>query len=259
MSAESPDWPRVKACPRLGDDEIHVWKVGIDGTDSVRWALALLSEDERGRAAGFARERDRRRFALTRAALRVLLAGYLGRSPRELVLACGRGGKPRLAEARLRFNVSHSGTLALLAFAFDREIGVDLEEERELPDALCIARRFFAPAERRALASLAEAEVIPAFFRCWTRKEAFIKATGGGLSHPLDSFEVSFARADEPAPLLRVRGTPRETAPFRLAPLSPGPRFAGALAAEGDLGPISRYCLETVECLESSGCDGGPC
>jgi 4'-phosphopantetheinyl transferase len=217
---------------RLGPDEVHVWSADLD-----RLPGALLREplstDERERGRRFHFERDRRRFVTARGLLRRLLGHYLGLDPSRLRFGYGPRGKPFLAgEDELRFNVSHSGGLALLAFARGREVGVDVERERPVPEAEDIARRYFSAWEERELRLLTEGERRAAFFRCWTRKEAFIKATGDGLSRPLDAFDVTLAPG-EPARLVRVEGEPEAAFRFWLEDVSPAPGFAGALAVEG--------------------------
>jgi 4'-phosphopantetheinyl transferase len=222
----------ARGVERLGPDEVHVWSVDLD-----RLPEAVLGEplsaDERERGRRFRFERDRRRFVTARGLLRRLLGRYLGLEPSRLRFGYGPRGKPFLAgEDELRFNVSHSGGLALLAFAWDRELGVDVEEERPVEEAEAIARRYFSSWEERELRLLTEVERQAAFFRCWTRKEAFIKATGDGLSRSLDAFDVTLAPG-EPARLLRVEGEPEAAFRFWLEDVSPAPGFAGALAVEG--------------------------
>ena len=224
---------------RLGPDEVHVWSVDLDRLpEAVLGQPLSANERERGRRFRF--ERDRRRFVTARGLLRRLLGRYLGLEPSRLRFGYGPRGKPFLAgEDELRFNVSHSGGLALLAFAWDRELGVDVEEEREVEEAEAIARRYFSSWEERELRLLTEVERQAAFFRCWTRKEAFIKATGDGLSRPLDAFDVTLAPG-EPARLLRVEGEPEAAGRFWLEDVSPAPGFAGALAVEGRAARVVR-------------------
>src|SRR5687768_4340971 len=159
----------------------------------------LLSDDERRRAERFVFERDRRRYTVARARLRQLLGERLGAAPESLRLAYGRHGKPALArrpaQRDLRFNVSHCGEVAAYAFTEGREVGVDVEEVRLLPDADEVAMRFFSQRERAAYLRLPASERPQGFFNCWTRKEAFVKAVGDGLSHPLETLDVSLAPA----------------------------------------------------------------
>jgi 4'-phosphopantetheinyl transferase len=220
----------------LAPDEVHVWRASLDLPASRVCALGdVLVADERARAARFHFERDRTHWTVARARLRLLLARYLGGPPDRFRFALGAHGKPALARPEggdLRFNVSHSQDLALYAVTRGREVGVDLEGLR--PDFATdeIAERFFSPAERRALRAVAPELRCDAFFACWTRKEAYIKARGLGLAIPLDAFDVSLA-PDEPAALLATRDEPGDSVRWSLAALSPGPGFAGALVAEG--------------------------
>jgi 4'-phosphopantetheinyl transferase len=209
-----------------------VWWARLDRLPPVLLA-GPLSADERERAGRFRFDRDRRRFVAARGLLRLVLGRTLGLDPAGLRFAYGPRGKPSLADGPgLGFNVSHSGGLALLAFAWDRELGVDVEEEREVKEAADIARRYFSHRESEELLRLPEGERKAAFFRCWTRKEAFIKATGDGLSRALDAFDVTL-RPGEPARLLRVEGEPGAKSRFWIEDLRPAPGFAGALAVDG--------------------------
>jgi 4'-phosphopantetheinyl transferase len=205
------------------------------GPLAVEKALWLLGEEERARAARFVVERERARFIVARATLRRLLGERLGVSPRAVRLARAPHGKPALAgpsgASGLRFNVSHSEDVALFAFARGREIGVDVEAVRSIEDADSIAGRFFSPSEREAFFSLAAAERQLAFFRCWTRKEAFVKAIGDGLAHPLHAFDVSLAPR-EPARLLRVGNRRGDEAGWTLHAFDPAPGFVGACVVQ---------------------------
>jgi 4'-phosphopantetheinyl transferase len=195
---------------------------------------ASLSPDERRRAARFVFERDRRRFIAARARLRQLLGERLGVSPEKVQLAYSSAGKPSLApgyERDLRFNLSHCEDVAVFAFADGREVGIDVEAVRELEDAGEIAARFFSPAEDEAYRGLPERERPQGFFNCWTRKEAFIKALGSGLSHPLDSFAVSLAPG-EPARILRAGGVPGERCGWTLQGFVPGPGLVAAVVVQ---------------------------
>jgi 4'-phosphopantetheinyl transferase len=236
--------------------DVHVWTACLD--DLSEAALrAPLPADERARAGRFHFERDQRRFVAGRGLLRVLLGRYLEADPASLRFGYGPQGKPFLEEyGDLRFNVSHSGGLALLAFTHGREVGVDVERERPLPEWKDIAGRYFSAWEATELGRLPADERGAAFFRCWTRKEAFIKATGEGLSRPLDAFCVSLAPG-EPARLRRVVGEPEAVRRFRLEDLRPAPGFAGALAVEGESRRIVRRTWsQSGETSHGSGRDG---
>jgi 4'-phosphopantetheinyl transferase len=238
--------------PVLSAGDVHVW--GASVAEAPAEALAdRLSADEHVRASRFHFERDQRAFVSTRGILRGLLGRYLVEDPSRIVFAYRSRGKPYLpSEAGgggLRFNVSHSGGLALFAFARDRELGVDVERERFIAEGDSIAARYFSPGEVAALGRLPVSERSRAFFRCWTRKEAFIKATGDGLSRPLDTFDVSLA-PEEPARLLRLEGEPEEVGRWWIEGLEPGEAFAGALAVAGR--PLRLECWKWDLSLERS-------
>jgi 4'-phosphopantetheinyl transferase len=204
-------------------------------SDALRESTALLSATEREQARRLAFARDRRRFIVARARLRQLLAARLGVRPTAIELTSGPYGKPMLAPrfraSELRFNVSHSADLAVYAFARGREIGVDVEAIRPIPDADKISARFFSAGEAAAYAAL-DADSRPiAFVNCWTRKEAFLKALGGGLNYPLDRIEVSLA-PDAPATIVRVAGTPGDACGWRLGSFTPARGFVGAVVVE---------------------------
>ena len=186
-----------------GSVAVDIWHWSLDDAfaDEAH-ARALLSADEVVRVARFVRDVDRRRSICARAGLRLVLAGYLNIAPEALRFAYNNWGKPELVDERLSFNLSHSGGEALLAVSRDAELGVDIENIRPLTDAL--ARHFFSAAECRELANLPEHERLPAFYRCWTRKEAFVKGHGAGLSLPLDGFDVSSQETDGHGLLLRL-------------------------------------------------------
>jgi 4'-phosphopantetheinyl transferase len=205
------------------------------GPDAVRSSEAVLSDAERQRARRFAYDRHRRRFVLARAGLRQLLGSRLGEMPEAVDLVYGPHGKPalapRFADSDLRFNLSHSDDLAVYAFSTGREIGVDVEAIRVIRDADHIAARFFSRREYEAYRALDAQDRPQAFFNCWTRKEAFIKALGDGVHHRLDGFDVSLAPR-EPARILRVENTPGEECGWRLESFSPAAGFVAAVVTE---------------------------
>jgi 4'-phosphopantetheinyl transferase len=205
------------------------------GPDAARAAAALLSDAERRRASGFAFGRDARRFIVVRAQLRLLLAERLGARPESVELVCGAHGKPAIAppsvDSDLRFNVSRRDEFAVYALSWGREVGIDVEAIRLIRDADAIAARLFSPRENEAYRALDPRDKPLGFFNCWTRKEAFVKALGEGLSHPLDRFDVSLAPR-EPARILRVGSTPGDRCAWRLVSFSPAPGFAAAVVAE---------------------------
>jgi 4'-phosphopantetheinyl transferase len=216
---------------------VDVWRIPLDRPDEILSLLErTLSADERQRAERFRLPQVKTRFIAGRGALRAILGRYRQESPDRLVFRYEEFGKPGLdgpdGPVPLRFNLTHSHGLALLAIAHDQVVGIDLERVREMAAADRIVFRYFTEAERAAYFRQPEAEKPTAFFRGWTRKEAYMKATGKGLTMPLDSFSVTLAPDEEPR-LLHVRDQPREVERWAFREIDPGPGFLGALAVEG--------------------------
>lgn len=211
---------------------VWVHTVALDVPPSeVRLLGALLSADERHRAASYRFAVDRDRFVVGRARLRQLLADYGVGAAERLELCLERYGKPRLAAStRLRFSVSHSGGTGLVAIAFGREVGVDLEINRPLRDALGVARHWFTRAEAVAIAACAGTERLAAFYRCWVRKEACIKACGLGLHQELDAFEVGVQPSSD-SRLVRLPATDG-AGYWRVIDLDAEPPMIAAMAVE---------------------------
>jgi 4'-phosphopantetheinyl transferase len=228
----------------LGEDEVQLWRADLDAirADESRW-LNLLSTDEARRASRFHFSADRQRFVAARALLRMILAGYLATEPNQLLFSYSKKEKPSLgpehAGSGVTFNISHSGGIALLAFTRRREIGVDVELVRRDFDIAAIAGRFFSVLEQQQLAAFADQKdekkdekKFDAFFRCWTRKEAYIKATGEGLSLPLRQFDVSIVEDDHLA-LRSTRPDPAEAALWSLRDIPAGSGYVAALCVRG--------------------------
>ncbi len=208
--------------------EIHVWRVDLDDETIILPHLQeTLSTDEKTRAGRFHFDRDRNHFAATRGILRELLGRYLNRAPADIEFDYGPRGKPTLSGApSLQFNVSHSRGMALLAFAFGCQLGVDVEKIRPFAGEK-IAERFFSPQEVMELRRLPEILRDEGFFLCWTRKEAYIKARGEGLHVPLKSFHVSLT----PGESERLETT--DELDWTLRSLRPAADYVGAVVAEG--------------------------
>jgi 4'-phosphopantetheinyl transferase len=225
-----PPWP--------ARGEVHVWSVALNRSEKEIGALGgMLTADELLRAGGFKSLDSRRRFLVSRAALRALLGGYLGAEPAELAFAASATGKPRLDRASpLRFNLSHSGRIALIAVAAGAEVGVDVERVRARESLAGIARRVFSEAEREAVYAAGAGERDLAFFRHWVAKEAFVKATGRGIGS-LRSFEVVL-EAPGGARLVHVGGDAEEAARWTLEPLDMPSGYAAAVVAEGSAASI---------------------
>lgn len=235
MNITNPSFrmPRIE----LAEDEVQLWRVDLEairGHESD-WQ-EVLSPDERSRAARFHFAADRQRFVASRAWLRTILAALLVTEPSELNFSYSTNQKPSLGVAHagsgITFNVSHSGGIALYAFARRREIGVDVEQIRRDFDVESIAQRFFSACEQKHLAALPESEKVEAFFRCWTRKEAYIKATGEGLSLPLSQFDVSLEALETNA-LLATRPDSAEAERWSIREVSGGAGYSAALCVRG--------------------------
>ena len=230
-------WQPLPEDLALGFGDVHVWRASVDlAAEHVDYFQPLLAPDEQARAARFRFPKDRDRFIVAHGILRAMLARYLAVEPGALRFCYSRNGKPSLAEetggGTLCFNLSHAHGLALYAVTHGREVGIDVEYIRTDLANEQIAERFFSPREVSTLRSLPTADRLEAFFNCWTRKEAYIKARGDGLSLPLNRFDVSLAPG-EPAALVSTPGDPPEAYRWSLKALSPGPGYVGALAVRG--------------------------
>jgi len=219
----------------LAAAEVAVWTASLDLPRDRQARLAtLLSDDECARAGRFRFERDRARYVAGRGTLRLLLSAYTGVAAAQLRFRYGEFGKPALSDGGPSFNLSHSGGLAIYAFRREGEIGVDVELECADYARERIPERFFSPREVADLRSLAPELQPRAFLNCWTRKEAFIKARGDGLSLALDSFDVTLAPG-QPAALLRTAWSAREPVRWQLHDLSDStPSAVAALALRSE-------------------------
>lgn len=175
----------------LGEDELHLWYADLDAASEFAERLAcILSEDERLRAARYVYVSDRNKFVAGRAILRTLLGRYLNNDPKSIDFSYSDFGKPSVSGSMLKFNLSHSGSKAVYAFSLNLEVGTDIEKVRSNFNEMELAGQFFSSEEIKALRSLPPSLRKRAFFHCWARKEAFIKAQGQGLYMRLDSFSV---------------------------------------------------------------------
>jgi len=218
-------------------NEVHVWFASLDPIGTQVAGLArLLSDDEQLRASRYLFGRDRRRFTVGRALLRVILGAYLQARPALLTFHYGPNGKPALSgrwHGAFEFNLSHSGEHALLAVTRGRRVGVDLEFIRALPDADDMALRCFSARENALIQAAPPTQRLRAFFECWTRKEAIIKGLGAGLSVPLDEFDASLPPGEDERSLTLHR-PPSGESRWWLRALAPDPAYAAALALEGE-------------------------
>lgn len=231
--------------PTLSPRELHLWWADTSRpSEPIDVLKQCLAPDERQRAERFVRETDRHRFVVSHAAVRMILGQYLGIPPDRVELTIRPGGKPQLAPSgevpSLYYSLSHSGDRALIGVTRDKEVGVDVEHIRPLIDADNIVRRYFSAGEQTIWRSLSADEQLAAFFRCWTRKEAYLKAQGIGLSAGLDQFEVSLAPG-EPACLLRINDSTRSITRWRMYEISADMDYMAACVVDGEINRISIY------------------
>jgi 4'-phosphopantetheinyl transferase len=241
--ASEATWRPPPPSLTLSYDRVDVWRVPLEMPERQRGLLeASLSVEERARASRFRHHVDRARFVAAHGALRAILGRCLGVDPACLRFSYGRFGKPELCEppwaSSVEFNLSHSGDLALVTACFGRRLGIDLESIDASKSGQEIAERFFSTREIAALRALPRDRQTDAFFACWTRKEAYLKARGDGLSFPLDRFSVSVS-PEEPASLLDCGDD--ETQHWVLQDIRPGADWAGALAVEGKGWTLRRW------------------
>jgi 4'-phosphopantetheinyl transferase len=229
---EAVSWSRPAQALALQEDELHIWLAWLDVEPQERTRLcSYLNKDEVSRAQRFIFPRDRDHFIVARGRLRELLGKYLHCPPNAVQFKTGRYGKLSLLDDRdqLRFNLSHSHGLALYGFCMARELGIDTEKIRPQFAGEGIAERYFSETEQRELAELPKELRDTAFFLCWTRKEAYIKAHGDGLQIALDSFDVSL-KPGEPETLRSV-----DSGRWSMRSFTPAPEFVAAIIAEGKI------------------------
>lgn len=238
-SSEAVDWcaPPDRVCQPRG--QVHVWRLPLDASDGkVEDLRAFLSDDECARADRFKRPEHGRRFTAAHGTLRLILSEYLQCGPQEILFGKNDFGKPFLAdEGPIEFNLSHSGDAALVAVTVGRAVGVDIERYRERLETEKISKRFFSSAEVAELLALPEGEREAAFYTCWTRKEAYIKARGEGLSIGLSRFEVAFAPGESPA-LLRSDKGREEVERWQMVALPVQSGYAASCVVEGEMGEL---------------------
>ena len=222
----------------LSTRDVHIWRAVIDlPSKSVEEIEGSLSIDEKMKAQHFRFKRDKSRFIATRGILRLILGCYLGAEPSAIRFCYEKSGKPRLqnafAKTGIQFNLSHSKGLALYIFSHGHEVGVDIEHMREISEMEQIAEQFFSVRDRVFFGALPRSEKREAFFNLWTRKEAFVKATGDGLSYHLGSFNASVAPGKS-LELSRMLGVAEEASTWSIGDVRPAEEFAGAFVVEGE-------------------------
>lgn len=237
MTSTDQQWNIPPPSIVLQNNEVHVWRASLNAPLSTIQALKqVLLDEELTRAGRFYFEKGRHGYIVTHGMLRILLGRYLHVDPRQLRFTTNAYGKPSVESpdngVQLHFNLSHTHELVVFAFTYLGEVGVDIEYMRTNVEYEELAKRFFSPNENAVLHALPEDMKQEAFFNCWTRKEAYIKARGMGLSLPLNLFDVSL-KPGEPAALLGSRENAQEVARWTFQAMTMPPEYAGTLAVEG--------------------------
>ncbi len=250
MKSHLTNWVLPLHQPSLKSGDVHIWRVRLPTASAwVEKLMGLLADDEVKRAESFCFSQDRNTFIVVRGLLRVLLGVYLQIPSREIQFNYSTHGKPTVISNRsnaiLNFNLSHSRELALLAFMHDQEIGIDIEYIR--PEIILdkIAEQFFSAHEVASLHSLPQRLQVAAFFNCWTRKEAFIKATGQGLSRPLNQFSMSLIPG-EPARLLSLNQDFQNLDSWFIHEVDVGLDYKAALAVKGTVQQLHYWDCSTL-------------
>jgi len=217
----------------LNRDTIQVWYCTFDANkERLETYKELLSKDEKTRSGKFKFDKDKQCYIISRGILRLILGKYLDTNPKDIKFKYTSYGKPLLDfESDLKFNISHSGNMATFAFFKNQEIGIDIEKIKDDFDVLELAQNFFSRSEIEVLEQQPKEDLPKAFFRCWTRKESFIKAEGSGLSFPLDKFAVSLEN-DEHAKLLETQWDSREKHQWQLFSFKPSAEYIAAVAVK---------------------------
>ncbi len=244
-------WSQAPSPLAFPAERVDVWKLCLDepALDEPAKAgpeVSVISPDEITRARRFHFEKDRIHFTRCRCALRQLLATYLAVRASEIRFEYLPGGKPQLAAEQnpraLQFNVSHSGSMALIAVGSEHRVGVDIEKIRSDVDTASLAERFFSVRERGGLLALPDHLRVQGFYACWTRKEAFLKATGDGLSFPLADFSVT-THPDLDPELEGIRGNTESRKQWFLADLSVVDGYRATVAIEAAFARLETYTL----------------
>jgi 4'-phosphopantetheinyl transferase len=230
---------------------VHVWTINLD-TDpaTVSSLLDLLTGEERVRAARFRTTELRLRFIAGRGALRSILACYLGVAPGQIRIDTTAAGKPFVIGSDLSFNLSHSDGLAVCGVTTGGQLGIDVERMRRVEDSDSIVKRYFAPGELKQYESMRPAARTAAFFSAWTRKEAFVKATGAGLQRELNSFEVDLSpQATCPRLLLPAA---ESDVTWSLRSFAPGPQYVAAVALDREIEALEFFQWSAVTPIAAS-------
>lgn len=232
-------WPIPNKFPNLEMHQAHIWSAVLNyDIQKLKIFFDLLDADEQVRANRFHFEKDRNQFIASHGILRKILSGYLNISPEKIIFSYNEFGKPFIAnQSDIQFNLSHSKNITLIAITKNYSIGVDIEYIKQTRDIEAIAERYFSTHECSALKQLPTEERQKAFFNGWSRKEAFLKAHGQGLSYSLEKVEVSLA-TNEPAKFIAIHDANENISEWELYNLEPANDFAAAVAIKGELKKI---------------------
>jgi len=238
-------WQAPLIFPILATNQVHVWRASLkQGKKELVELLNLLSIQEKTRSSKFIAEHARNNFIVARGILRWLLAKYLHIKPQDLVFKQNQYGKLYLDSSMLQFNISHSHDVALFAFTLDHPIGIDIEFIRNNFDFIDIAQRFFSKKENLDLSTLPKTKQLHAFFNCWSRKEAFIKAIGKGIFFALDKFSVEVSNKQTGRLQLQITDPKYDANDWSLEALNPADGYVGAFATLHQKYEICLYNFE---------------
>ena len=234
------DWQQTPENNHLSEDTLHVWRLSMNlEPEFVVANWALLNEHELARAKRFYFDQDRQKYAVAHGGMRCVLARYLDCHPKALTFIFNEHNKPALQDQLVQFNLSHTDDFAVLAVTRTHLIGVDIEKMIEKRANLDIAKRFFSTQEYEQLRGLPDEKFARGFFNVWTRKEAFVKATGFGLSYPLDKFSVSIE--DENAKLTELMQMPEALEEWQMGCFSPADGVLGVWACLGEINHVKYF------------------
>jgi len=233
------DWKANQKLPIPLHEHVDIWKICLKASDSqLSDYWQILSTEEKDRALQFYFKKETNAFIVSRAMLKTLCANYLYLKPQEIQLSYGEFGKPYLKASNLDFNISHSAGQALMAFTSGSEIGIDIEKLNPDIEIEKLVKRFFSINEAKTVLALERSQRVTAFFKCWTRKEAFIKAVGKGLSFPLDQFDVTI---HEEVKFLSINGDENLAEEWSLVSFAPEKNFTAAFSMKNKIKEINFY------------------
>ena len=251
MIIKKTKWHHAVPGRMSSSNEVHVWRLLLNEHYSqVESLKEFLSEDELLRSGKFHFEKDQNSFIIARGILRMILGGYLGMKPNELSFEYTSSGKPVLVhnngDDKISFNLSHSTDVVLYAVTLNRNVGIDVESIRDTVDVVQIANRFFSASEIQSLDCIPEKQRPEKFFQYWTRKEAFLKATGEGVSFPMEQCNVSLVNGNFLSPI-ELYGENSENSRWYVRDLFPGDGYVAAIAIEGNDSDVScwHYSFES--------------